>query len=740
LDDKFVVNFKARANIDLIMGLTWASNKGKRMKKNRHLLLAFLLFIIVFTSPIYTSGQTDVPFDLKNLEGLERITLSVYSRAMLEQQGFTVSPCREKEIYDIYIQAKKRNQPIFVTTDAVLHTCHLFFDYLLRILEIERLYDRAVELTGRMIDLSQNQYKKAKDPYVQEAARLNIGFFSVAQKIFSPEYKPEFGLEELVNKELSHMEAHEGLEFRTLLAFIENPTIQNTPYAFEDFSQYVPRGHYTRNEKFEKYFKVMMWYGRIDFKLKPGQKEVSILHGKKMTLQALLITDALMRDPQTYKLWRMIYKPTVYFVGRTDDLFVDDYVKLIRETFSTEGPVDRYWNQEKLSAFVYKAQKLRPPKILSGAAFVENGEFSAAAKGFRFMGQRFIPDSYMFQELVYGRKGDKVFLRYMGHGQPFTLEMLPGAGLVRAFPRGLDIMAVLGSKRALEILQQEGDTEYTEYYEQLSKLKEEFSSLEPEEWKQNLYWRWLHSLLPLLENVYDQNVPQPMKNIAWVDKELQAALGSWSELRHDTILYAKQSYTMLTAAAPPPSVLTYGYVEPYPEVYKRIREMMTDLRENLVDLEISIPGIPEKIQSFERILDKLAAISEKEREGTELDKEEYEFIWNIGSTLSSLKQFPPHIMEKITSGTDERMDIIADVHTDINTKQVLEEGVGAPFDMYIVIQDSKGARLCRGGVFSYYEFKHPMDNRLTDEQWQQMGKERIRPDQPSWTTSFIVKF
>ena len=97
-------------------------------------------------------------------------------------------------------------------------------------------------------------------------------------------------------------------------------------------------------------------------------------------------------------------------------------------------------------------------------------------------------------------------------------------------------------------------------------------------------------------------------------------------------------------------------------------------------------------------------------------------------------------MAKITSDTDERMDIIADVHTDMNTRQVLEEGIGSPFDIFVIVKDAKGYRLCRGGVFSYYEFKHPMDDRLTDEKWQEMGKHRQRPEQPSWTQTFITKF
>jgi len=715
-------------------------DEEKKMKRTLFSLVSIFVFLSCFGCLTFALEQQDTPFTMKNLKGKERMTLSAPAQKLLEQYGFAVRPGDEKEIYDVYLNAKKRNQNIFVTTDVVLHTCHIFFDYLLRILEIERLFDRAAELTDRMIDLSKAQYEEAEIEAVKETARLNVGFFSVAKKNLIPEYQVGYGLEELVEKEISSMEAHKGLGFRALLSYIENPRIAETPYAFEDFSQYVPRGHYTRNEKFQKYFKVMMWYGRIDFKLRPGKNEESILHGRKMTLQALLMTDALIRDPEAYRLWRMVYEPTVYFVGKTDDLFVDDYRELIQEIFSAQGSVDRYWEENKLSLFIQKALKLRPPKILSGAAFTEDGEFSVTTKGFRFMGQRFIPDSYMFQELVYGKKGEKLILKYTGKGKPFTMEVIPGAGPARAFPRGLDILAVLGSRRALEILENGGDTEYTEYYTQLNRLKEEFSSITPEEWRQNLYWRWLHCLIPLLEDVQDKNVPRPMKSEAWMDKELQTTLGSWTELRHDTILYAKQSYTMLTAAMPPPPEVTYGYVEPYPDVYQRIQEMMEDLRKNLVELDIAIQGIPEKIQRFEEILGQLTVISNKELQGIELGKEEYELISNIGNELSSLKSFPPQIMEKITSGTDERMDVIADVHTDLSTKQVLEEGVGSPFDIYIIIEDSKGYRLCRGAVFSYYEFKHPLDDRLTDEKWQGMGKEGTRPNQPPWTKSFIAEF
>jgi len=701
------------------------------------LIVLFLFFLIIQLG--YTDEKKRNMYSLEDISNIRQFYLSPVAFELIKENGFVVTPAYYKKMGDIYLECKDRNQPIFITTDAVLHTAHIFFDYLLRILEMEKLYDLSVELTDRMLELSIEQYEQANNKEVKEASRLNIGFFAVAKRQFDPGYQISYGLNKLVDEECDNIKNHKGLEFRELLTYIKTPSLYETPYAYEDYSQYIPRGHYTRNEKFKNYFRAMMWYGRIDFKLKPALDEIAITCGKKMSLQAILMADALLRDEKAFKLWKMIYEPTIYFVGKTDDLYVDDYIKLIKEIFPLNESVDKYNEQERLSEFIDRAIKLRTPKILSGLAFAEDGDFRVSTKGFRFMGQRFIPDSYMFQELVFGVKGGKKILHYTGKEKPFTMEVIPNEGPVRAFLRGLDICAVLGSKRALEILEVEGDTEYTEYYNQLNNLKEEFSLKTIEEWKQNLYWRWLYALLPLLEEKEGANIAPFMKSTVWIDKGLQTVLGSWTELRHDTILYAKQSYTVAGKGMPPEPKLTYGYVESYLEVYARLEEMMRDLRNNLINLDLAIEGIPEKIKEFEELLDKLKIISEKEISNKPLDDEEYELIWNIGGKLESFKEFPSEILKKITSDTDEKMEIVADVHTDVNTGQVLEEGVGSPFNIYVIINDARGIRICRGAVFSYYEFKHPIEDRLTDEKWQEMGEKRERPNQPDWVKSFIAE-
>ena len=91
-----------------------------------------------------------------------------------------------------------------------------------------------------------------------------------------------------------------------------------------------------------------------------------------------------------------------------------------------------------------------------------------------------------------------------------------------------------------------------------------------ETWAQNLYWGWLYCLLALL-NAKGDGYPAFMKREAWADKDLNAALGSWAELRHDTILYAKQSYAR--KGSMPLEKDTHGYVEPNPELYGRLASL-----------------------------------------------------------------------------------------------------------------------------------------------------------------------
>jgi hypothetical protein len=644
-------------------------------------------------------------------------SLNDAQRALLEQNGFVVVPTEIWQIYTIYQNAEESGDPILVTTDAMLHTFHILYDYCLRFAEIERFVNDLQGLNAAMIEAAQAQYASASGD-VQEAARRNLAFFTVASVLLDPDTDIPAVVADEVSAELSLIEAHSGFALSPIFGYEE------------DYSQYVPRGHYTRNETFKRYFKAMMWYGRMSFRLKPGIQEEDIASGLMETRQAILIVSALLNaqvdGEPALDVWERVYEPTVFFVGKTDDLNVYDYAQAIRAVYGEDLTLDALADESKLDTFIEQAMALRPPKIVGGYV-TDQEDPQIVTRSFRFMGQRFIPDSYIFQQLVY----DKVML-YQGSGRPFTL-VDSQAGPIRGFPRGLDVPAVLGSAQAETILRAEGDTEYDGYDAQLAKLRAEFADLPDEQWTENLYWSWLYSLRPLLE-VKGEGYPVFMQNPAWADKDLNAFLGSWAELRHDTILYAKQSYTVVATGIMPEPELAKGYVEPQPAVYARLAALARQMRDGLDERGLVNDELRQKLNRLEDLLLALKDVSEKELANQPLTEEEYALIRNIGHTLENITTFSTEMTEELTSETDERMAIVADVHTDPNGKQVLEEGVGDAFTIYAVVPVEDHTVVAKGGVFSYYEFKQPMSERLTDEAWQALSP---KPDLPLWTTSFV---
>ncbi len=639
-----------------------------------------------------------------NRDLLARLTLA--QQAHLAENGFVVVPVGAEQIYQIYKRAKDSGTPILVTTDALLHTHHVLYDYALRLAEIQHFVADLKGLNAAMLSAAQEQYANTPEP-VKGAARRNVAFFAVASVLLAPETPVPPEVADLVAAELALIESHAG--------FAKSPIFEFQ----EDYSQYVPRGHYTRNETFERYFRCMMWYGRIGFRLRPGETPEAIEMGRRETRQAILISAALsaaaVGEEPALAVWERIYEPTVFFVGKADDLTVYDYLEVIQKTYGDTLALADLADDARIDAFIAAASKLRPPRIVGGYV-TDKQDPTVVTQGFRFMGQRFIPDSYMFQQLVYDKVGTQT--------------------APRLFPKGLDVCAVLDSQRAYDILLDVyNEGRYVNYRKQMEKLREEFAALPAEQWTENLYWNWLYTLRPLLE-VKNEGYPTFMQSPAWQDKDLHTFLGSWTELRHDTILYAKQSYTLKATGFMPEPELALGYVEPQPEVFARLAALTRQMRVGLDDRGLLSEEYRDKLERMESLLVELKTMAEKELRGEALTDEEYDTIRNIGSILEGLVTFSPQVKEQVESEADERMAIVADVHTDTNSGQVLEEGVGDAFLIYAIVPLEGQTAVAQGGVFSYYEFTHPMSDRLTDEAWQAM---RPRPDRPVWTESFITE-
>ncbi len=432
--------------------------------------------------------------------------------------------------------------------------------------------------------------------------------------------------------------------------------------------------------------------------------------------------------------WLALYNPTVFFVGRSDDLTAFQYLDVIDEVYGPSPDLAVIADEERLETFIEAADQLPPPQILGMVISIED-DVEETTKGFRFMGQRFVPDAYIFRQLIYRNVG--------------TAEE------PRMLPKGLDVMAAMGSDRALAHLEEMGDTDFANYPQQMEKMRAWTGSLSTEEWTETLYTTWLYSFQPLLQQP-GEGYPAFMQSDAWLDKQLNTALGSWAELKHDTILYAKQVYAEMGAGgsnAPTP-LLARGYVEPAPEFFARLEALTTMTLEGLDSRGLLGDQDRDSLQRLQELAAAFRVMAEKELRGEPLSDEEYEFIRFYGGELEHLTMAAADQEEGEPGGLpvmdeEPQAAVIADVATapdpdgdGVPNPVVLEEAVGRVNELYAVVplileDGSIQLQVAKGGVFAYYEFEWPADDRLTDEAWREMLDAGQAPPLPEWTASFF---
>ncbi len=671
-----------------------------------------------------------LPVNAATLNNVDTIAdLSAEQTRRLSDNGFVVIPDEAIQMFYLYEQygdwsTDAPPTPNFITVDSILHAYHLFFDFSLRKIETDYLVDACTELAKTCAHHS-DKFSAALAPGpLYEAARADAIYFSIAWSLASGQQQTRFVQPTemaVFTDEMARIDAMAGRS--------TSPLMRNTVH----YDQFRPRGHYTRSEELKRYFRAMMWFGTIAMDLDPApDPAIARAHQR----QALLITKMLAGDDKARGLWAKIYEPTKFFVGGSDDTGFREYQPVAEQAFGAGLQLADLADESRLDAFIDLARKTMPfPGIAPFFHAADaQGEFtpgSLATQGrqFRVMGQRFIPDSYMLQNLV----------------SPLVLPNPADPRDARDIPMGLDVPSVLGSDRAYKhLLELYDQGRYVNYKQQMAKLRSEFFSYPESKWWSNLYWGWIYSLQALLED-WGQGYPTFMRTEPWQDKELATALGSWSQLRHDTILYAKPSGAEMGAAEPP---AVCGYVEPVPEAWGRLAYLAKLARDGLKDRGLLSQSMAEAYASFGSMLAFLKDCSEKELAGQMLSNEAYERIQYFGGELErlQLEVVRDHTAEYdginswhlITSEVDRNVATVADVHTSFGS--ALEEAVGYAYRIYVVVPDPRGGlQVTKGGVFSYYEFLHPVDDRLTDEKWLQMLKDKQAPDHPEWTRSFIVR-
>ena len=196
----------------------------------------------------------------------------------------------------------------------------------------------------------------------------------------------------------------------------------------------------------------------------------------------------------------------------------------------------------------------------------------------------------------------------------------------------------------------------------MTKVKTEVAALGLDSWTQNLYWSWLYSFQPLIAPK-GSAYPPFMQTQAWTRKDLQTALGSWTELKHDTILYAKQVMAEMGGGGEPRPAARLRGTEPG-GLRPSAGADPDDLRRAAEPQPVERPDQAANLENLISELTFLKDISERELAGEAITDDEYWHIQYWGGTLEQFTLAAADTTDGMSRDlSDQKAALVADVAT-----------------------------------------------------------------------------
>ena len=651
---------------------------------------------------------------------------------MLKKNGFYVDAhCTTSEFFEFYESNRYENKANYITVDSMVHTYHLYFAHLLKSLEKGELSKELNDVAKAMMKNAQAHLDELKGTEWEKAAKIELAFFTVGAFLLDEKTAIPADVKQMVEDELEKINRADG---------IDGSAIFSDPYAgfelVEDYTQYKPRGYYTESEQLQKYFKAMMWFGRIGF-----------CSDEDLMVRAGVLTTLSMTGEALEK-WEHIYTVTSFFAGQAEDLSYYEFMPAIEALYgkgvTAKNLVGDY---NRWAQFMQAVRQMPSPQIntVPVDAAESDEEAAAAQKGFRFMGQRFTLDASIFTQLVYRQIKENA------------------DGEQRLLPTALDFPAALGNETALQIIKDEGKANYPNYMENMNKVRQTVKDAPESTWNSSLCASWIYTLLPTIEEK-DSAYPPFMLTEAWKNKALSSFEGSYTELKHDTVLYVKQVMGEMGGGGPvAEDADDRGYVEVEPVVFGRLKAMIDATAAGLSDFDMISAKDKENLSILSQLAGKLETIANKELAKELPTKEEFDLIRSYGGQLEHfweevMKADFPDEAEYITPMLHPAA-LVTDIATDPNGR-CLQAGTGNPIEIGVLVEVDGKLKLATGAVFSYYEFEQPLGDRMTDNDWQarqgfkydsnskynwdkynnETEFEKNKISLPEWTDSFIVKY
>ncbi len=637
----------------------------------------------------------------------------------------------------------------FVTADAMMHAWHRFFEAALEEVETRELYPRLDAFLTRWLS-SIRARREAAAPelaphWEQLEAQIAVALVLLGDDGAEPRKEITSGwdedgrpkpviltsLQERIDSILGALpeswRAKAKDEVRLILAqegLVPSPLFASyDPAQSQDYTQFTPRSHYAKNQALRGWFRSMMYLGRNSWPLQasdgPGLSHALLL--------AQSLAEPSPNGTAPVEAWREIMEITSFFVGGSDDV---DYPELRRwlaghtdlAAWTAENAVD----PATLGTLRGKLGELRQPGILSQARLrTEPGETGeevrAASLQFRVFGQRFTYDAWALSELT-----------------PPAAQGMP------ATPTALYVAAALGDPKARELalawLDGKGVADKTLFGTTLDRLSSTLAAVPDAEWFGSIAAKKLH-LIGTLAGPKGDGFPAFMRSPQWGAKQVETMLGAYTELKHDTLLYAKQVYAEGGEGGLPDQVeedeVPYGFVQPELRFWAELERLANYTYEGFKKHKL-LPNTVEEwghLGQFRKDVPALRHLANKTVAGEK---------WSIEDRLW-LHDFNPSYMASPVDTMNEpgpddgKAAIVADIQTNAQDGEVLYQALGRPHLILALVGDGGVNRLVAGTAYDYYEFTRPLQKRLTDDDWRKKfyTLDPEPQEKPAWTVPAV---
>jgi hypothetical protein len=225
-----------------------------------------------------------------------------------------------------------------------------------------------------------------------------------------------------------------------------------------------------------------------------------------------------------------------------------------------------------------------------------------------------------------------------------------------------------------------------------------------------------------------------MRNQAWAAKALLSGFGSFAELKHDTILFSKQSIAEGGGENPAPPAR--NWVEPDPVAYARLVEAVKLMQQGLTERSLLSKQAGGLLASEINLFGFFERIAKDELAGKPISRKDNKRLHYIGGELEAIWWRTADVSQYASPTEVDDEALIADIGS--SPKGVLELGTGRIDRILVLVPDDQGNfQLASGGVYSYYEFLNPPGLRYTDKEWQGLLNSGKAPARPGWEKVFL---